>query len=65
MALVDALTDEQAAELNKLIDSGKDSPEDVRDFLTAAGVDISEVTSKTLQEFHAKYADEVINAEEE
>ena len=64
VALANALTDEQAKELDEKIARGEDSPEEVRDYLTSVGINVNEITAQALEKFHQENAGGELNTTE-
>ena len=57
-AIIDALPQEKAEELNKLFEQNEVTPEKVAEAVAAAGVDTQAITEQALDKFRAEYLKE-------
>ena len=66
-AIIDALPEEKAEELNKLFEQDEATPEKVAEVVASAGIDTQAITEQTLEKFREDYLgdSEVIENEEQ
>ena len=57
-AIIDALPEESAAELNKLFEQNEATPEKVADVVATAGINTQTITEQTLDKFREEYLKE-------